>query len=72
MSTVYTKMGGLLPQQNGEIAYARARKEESSRQHRQDLKECDGTTIRVPGFCDVRIEITRTLEKLPLQSQLFI
>ena len=64
ISTVYTKIGGLLLQQNGELEVqkykCRLRKSKKGGKPppTAEVKRCYGTTIQVPGLCDVRIKIS--------------
>ena len=69
VSTVYTKIGGLLLQQNGELEVqkyeCRLRKSKKGGKPPPGpaggVKKCYGKTVRVPGLCDVRIKIVRTV-----------
>ena len=65
ISTVYTKIGGLLLQQNGELEVqkykCRLRKSKKGGKPppTAEVKRCYGTTIQpVPGLCNVRIKIS--------------
>ena len=61
MSTVYTKIRGLLLQQNGELEVQkyegrlRQSKKGGKSPPTAGVKKCYGTIVRVPGLCDVRI-----------------
>ena len=74
MSTVYTKIGGLLLQQNGELEVqkyeCRLRKSKKGGKPPPgpagEVKKCYGKTVRVPGLCNVRIKITRTVSVMRL------
>ena len=66
ISTVYTKIGGLLLQQNGEVQVqkyeCRLRKsKKGGKPPARGVKKCYSKTVRVPGLCDVRIKTTRTV-----------
>ena len=67
ISTVYTKIGGLLQQQNGELEVqkyeCRLRKSKKGGKPppTAGVKKCYGATIRVPGLCVVRIKTSRTV-----------
>ena len=66
ISAVYTKIGGLLLQQNGEVQVqkyeCRLRKsKKGGKPPPRGVKKCYGKTVRVPGLCDVRINTTRTV-----------
>lgn len=67
VSTVYTKIGGLLKQQNGELEVQkyecrlRKSKKGTKAPPKAGVKKRYGTAIREPGLCDVRIKVTRTV-----------
>jgi hypothetical protein len=76
MSTVYTKIGGKLIQQNSTVEVqkyeCRLRKRKRLAKHLRQktidnsgIKKRHGRTIRNKGPCYVRIKITRTLEAVP-------
>jgi len=68
VSTVYTKIGGVLKQQNGDVEVqkyeCRVRKSKTGSRPpplKDGVKKRYGTTVRQPGLCQVRIKITRTV-----------
>ena len=64
VSTVYTKIGGVLTQQRGDVLvqkyFRKSKKGVTTPPAREGLKKC-GATIRQPGLCQVRMKITRTV-----------
>ena len=69
ISTVYTKIGGLLLQKNGTIEVqnyeCRLRKSKKPGQVRpkDGVKKRYGSTVRQSGLCNVRIKTTRTVNQ---------
>ncbi|KAI5852368.1 hypothetical protein BZA05DRAFT_418644 [Tricharina praecox] len=68
VSTVYTKLGGNLSQQNGGVEVqkyeCRLRKSKTGSRKsplKDGVKKRPGTRVRPPGLCQVRIKITRTV-----------
>ena len=68
VSTVYTKIGGALRQQNGDVVVqkyeCRLRKSKIGSKPpppKDGVKKRYGSTVQQPGLCQVRIKITRTV-----------
>ena len=68
VSTVYTKIGGALTQQNGDVVVqkyeCRLRKSKKGGKgppEKEGVKKKYSATVRQPGLCQVRMKITRTV-----------
>jgi len=68
VSTVYTKLGGALTQQNGDVVVqkyeCRLRKSKKGGRAaplKEGARKRYNTKVRPPGLCQVRIKITRTV-----------
>jgi len=68
VSTVYTKIGGALTQQNGDVVVQKyecrlrkSKKGGKARPAREGVKKKYSATVRQPGLCQVRMKITRTV-----------
>jgi hypothetical protein len=70
ISTVYTKLSGCTSQQNSEVTVQRyecrlrkSKKGSKPPPPKDRVKKRYGTTVRHPGLCQVRIKVTRTVNK---------